>query len=172
MKKLLYLIAICLGFTSFAQGYLHIYNYSSYDLTGRLYANGTNPSSCLPEVFTSYNVPAGAMVDIKSFNTSDLAIPPINGWAVRTAPTSGSAVNVAVPSGLLITMGNLTRWHFYWFQTRYAGTSTQTPDPDFPMGENLCGWSTNSTDVYGVVTQAKWYYDPVTNETTLIVKDI
>ncbi|KMQ69935.1 hypothetical protein ACM39_02535 [Chryseobacterium sp. FH2] len=171
MKKLIYLVALFLGFASFAQGPLHIYNYSSYDLVGRLYANGTSPGNCLPEVFTSYNVPAGALVDIKSFNLSNMATVPINNWSVRTTSTVG-ATNVPVPSGLLITLGNITRWHFYWFQTRYAGTINSTPDPDFPMGENMCGWSNFTDYVYGVLTQAKWYYDPVTNETTLIVEDI
>jgi len=169
MKKLIFLFAFLSGFVSFAQGPLHIYNYSSYDLVGRLYAN--SPSNCLPEVFTSYNVPAGHMVDIKSFNLSNLSNPPINVWSVRTSTAAGSTP-VAVPSGLLVTMGNLTRWHFYWFTTRYAGTSNQTPDPDFNMGENFCGGSTSVDYVYGVVTQAKWYYEPATNETTLIVEDI
>lgn len=168
MKKLIFLFALFTGFVSFAQGPLHIYNYSSYDLSGRLYAN--SPSNCLPEVFTIYSVPAGQMVDIKSFNTSNLSNPPVNTWGVRTSPAGGTT-SVSPPSGLLVTVGNLARWNFYWFKTRYAGTSTPTPDPDFNMGSNLCGIS--SVDyVHGVVTQAKWYYEPSTNETTLIVEDI
>lgn len=171
MKKLIYLIALFLGFTSFAQGPLHIYNYSSYDLAGRLFANAPSSSNCLPTVFTSYNVPAGTLVDIKSFNTSNLSYPPINVWSVGTS-ASGGSTNQTVPSGLLITMGNLTRWHFYWFQARYAGTNNVTPDSDFPMGENFCSWSSNTNYVHGVLIEAKWYYDSTTNETTLIVKDI
>ncbi|WP_294243757.1 hypothetical protein [uncultured Chryseobacterium sp.] len=168
MKKLIFLFALFTGFVSFAQGPLHIYNYSSYDLSGRLYAN--SPSNCLPEVFTIYSVPAGQMVDIKSFNTSNLSNPPVNTWGVRTSPAGGTT-SVSPPSGLLVTVGNFARWNFYWFKTRYAGTSTPTPDPDFNMGSNLCGIS--SVDyVHGVVTQAKWYYEPSTNETTLIVEDI
>lgn len=169
MKKLIFLFALLSGFAGFAQGPLHIYNYSSYDLVGRLYAN--SPSNCLPEVYTSYNVPAGQLVDIKSFNLSIYSTPPINTWGVRTSATGGTTA-VSPPSGLLVTMGNLTRWNFYWFTTRYAGTFNSTPDPDFNMGSNLCGGSASVDYVYGVVTQAKWYYEPSTNETTLIVEDI
>jgi hypothetical protein len=168
MKKLIYLTAILLGFLSLAQGPLHIYNYSSYDLRGRLYASAPNSSNCLPEVFVVYNVPAGQMVEIKSFNLSNIANPPINMWNVRTGST---ATQVSVPSGILVTMGNITRWHFYWFATWYPGTNNQTPDPDFNMGENFC--MTGSHDyVYGVLTQSKWYYEPTTNETTIIISDI
>lgn len=169
MKKLILLLALVTGFVSYAQGALHIYNYSSYDLYGRLYAN--SPSNCLPEVFTTYGVPAGQIVYIKSFNTSNLSTPPINTWGVRTSATGGTT-SASPPSGLLVTMGNLTRWNFYWFNTRYAGTSTPTTDPDFRLGSNLCGGSASVDYVHGVVTQAKWYYEPSTNETTLIVEDI
>lgn len=168
MKKLIYLIALFLGFTSYAQGILHIYNHSSYDIEGRLFANSL--TNCTPEVFTFYKVPAGTMVDIKSFNLSNLATPPIYSWAVRT---STAPVNVMVPSGLLITMGNLARWHFYWFKTKVAGTSLDTGDPDFNMGDqHFCGDTTSQDYIHGVVTEAKWYYDSTTNETTIIVKDI
>ena len=81
-------------------------------------------------------------------------------------------MNIPVPSGLLVTMGNLSRWHFYWFKTRVAGTSIDSGDPDFNMGEQMCGDLISQTSVIGVVTKAKWYYDPVTNETTLIVDNI
>lgn len=172
MKKIFYLCTIILSIKSFGQGFLHIYNYSSYDLTGRLFA--ASPTNCLPEVFTSYNVPAGAMVDIKSFNTSNLANPPIPVWAVRTSPTAGSAFPQTVPTGLLTTMGTLTRWEFYWFQTRDAGTWNATSDPEFRMGEPFahnCGFDSVDYQI-GVVTKAIWSYDPITNETTLIIKNI
>lgn len=170
MKKLLYLVTLFLGVISFAQGRLHIFNKSSYDLIGRLFANTPNSSYCLPEVFTSYDVPAGTNVEIKSFNTSNTAYPPINEWGVRTTYTS-TVTSAFVPSGLLITLGTITRWHFYWFQTRVAGTNTNTNDPLFTMGESFCG-GTSVDYMHGIVTEAKWYYDPVTNETTLIVVDI
>ena len=172
MKKLFYLVAILFSLKSFAQGTLYIFNYSSYDLTGRLFA--AHKTNCLPEVFNSYDVPAGAIVKITSFNDGPLANPPISGWAVRLSTTSPPMSQTA-PSGLLTTLSGLTRWHFYWFQTRYAGTYNSTPDTDVTMGEAFpvgCNLVPLTGYIHNVVTDAKWYYEPSTNETTLIINDI
>lgn len=167
MKKILILTLSLMFSLSFSQGKLYINNYTDYDLTMRVAAN--SPTGCNPSAITSMTFPANTQDTIENFNDS---LPYASGWSVRLSYT-GNALMQPVPSGLLTTISPLTRWSFAWFQTRYAGTSNQTPDPDFQMGDAsafpTCGIS-GSTFVDGSLSDAFWFYIPSENATYLVVQ--
>ncbi|ANF52859.1 hypothetical protein A0O34_21085 [Chryseobacterium glaciei] len=167
MKKILILLPVFIFSLSFSQGKLYIQNYSNYDLVMRVVAGNTN--NCLPEVVTSMNFPANTQDVIDNFNDS---APYANDWSVRLSPT-GNPLSQAVPSGLLTTVSNLTRWKFIWFHTAYPGTTNSTPDVDFNMADPsafaACPLS-GSDFIDGSLTDAFWFYIASENATYLIIQ--
>lgn len=169
MKKF-FLILICIISNSlFSQGTLNIFNFSVYDMQGRLIARGNQ--NCYPAVFTSYEFPALTSATMINYNQS---LPYIAGWSARTSPTAPITNQTPPNSGLLNVLSPLTRWQFTWFllkDTNGVQTGDQymmgidsfsAPCGTTPVNEFQAGTSTN--------TQAFWFYLPTTNETTILVQ--
>lgn len=169
MKKL-FLILICVISNSlFSQGTLNLFNYSVYNMQGRLFARGSQ--NCFPSVWTSYEFPASTSATIVDYNNS---LPYIGGWSARTSATGAITNHVPPSSGFLTTVSPITRWQFSWFLTKDAN-GVQTGD-QYMMGDDAFSAPCGTTPVYdyqigsNTLVESFWFYLPATNETYLLVQ--
>jgi hypothetical protein len=169
MKKFFIILVCIISNSLFSQGTLNIFNYSVYDMQGRLFARGNQ--NCYPAVFTSYEFPASTAATMLNYNSS---LPYITGWSARTSATAPITNQTPPNSGLLTVLSPLTRWQFSWFLIKDSN-GVQTGD-QYMMGIDSfsapCGTSPVNEYQAGTftTTAAFWFYLPSTNETTILVQ--
>jgi len=138
MKKILFSVAIILSGSSFAQGTINIFNYTTYDLSNSLVASNSS-SGCSPSVSGSNHpipVAGGGSVQYDSFNTSPTKTPPINTWTIYSS--SGVPSTQTAPSPILGVLSGVTTWQMNKFSVHYPGGSA-VPYGGASIGVITCG---------------------------------
>jgi len=137
MKKILFSFAIILGVSLSAQGTIHIFNYTTYELTNTLGAYSSSSGGCYPNVSGTNNpLPPGGSVSYTNFNTSHMSTPPINYWTIYNG--TGAPSNQTPPSPILGVLSGVTTWQSNKFSLRYTSGSS-VPYGGGSIGVVVCG---------------------------------
>lgn len=159
MKKILSSLCLTAAVCSFAQqSVLHINNYSSYLLNGRLRANDV--TNCLPELYMgntlssgNFTIPPYGMVVYDKYYTANLATYPVTDYLVRLCTTC-SAGTLAYNDPNVIAMSPTSDWSFFVFFVRDPATQNILDQHELTMGS--CNPSVNTYSL-GSVSETEWF---------------
>jgi hypothetical protein len=163
MKNTLIIISLFITSLFYAQGMMNMFNFSDYDMQGRLVSKGTQ--SCYPIVWGSYKLPARTQFKFEFIKNSQPYFE-TNWGALMNYNGTTSSQNYLSPL-LNVVLPNVITWDYSWFTTFNNGIAT---GDNFWMGDPLNTCSSNPITDYqqGNFTDALWFV--LNGETYLIVQ--